>query len=180
MHRRLRPEEFGGRVHNRLTKLASYAIPEELLRSQVLQRTRDANGSYLLPQAFPEGSPLHPSYPAGHAAIAGACTTILKAFFNESFILPEPVQASADGLMLIPYTGPALTLGGELNKLASNVSLGRDTAGLHYRSDGIEGMRFGETVALNLMRDLTTTLPEEFDGFSLTTFDGRPVRIGFN
>src|SRR5262249_446464 len=33
-----------------------------------------------------------------------------------------------------PYTGAALTVGGELNKLASNIALGRDAAGVHYRS----------------------------------------------
>lgn len=41
-------------------------------------------GTYFLPMAFPEGSPTHPSYGSGHATVAGACTTILKAFFDES------------------------------------------------------------------------------------------------
>lgn len=36
----------------------------------------------LLPMAFPEGSPMHPSYGAGHATVAGACVTVLKAFFR--------------------------------------------------------------------------------------------------
>jgi hypothetical protein len=36
----------------------------------------------LLPMAFQEGSPMHPSYGAGHATVAGACVTILKAFFD--------------------------------------------------------------------------------------------------
>lgn len=31
--------------------------------------------SYLLPMAFPEGSPMHPSYGAGHGTVAGACTS---------------------------------------------------------------------------------------------------------
>ena len=38
----------------------------------------DKHGTYLLPLAFPEGSPIHPSYGAGHATVAGACVTILK------------------------------------------------------------------------------------------------------
>jgi hypothetical protein len=42
------------------------------------------NGSYLMPMAFPEGCSQHPSYGAGHATVAGACTTILKAFFDET------------------------------------------------------------------------------------------------
>jgi len=61
---------------------------------------------------------------------------MLKAFFNESFVIPNPVEASSDGFSLTAYTGPSLTVGGELNKLAANVSIGRDIAGVHWRSDG--------------------------------------------
>jgi len=42
----------------------------------------DENHNALLPMAFPEGSPMHPAYGAGHATVAGACVTILKAFFE--------------------------------------------------------------------------------------------------
>jgi hypothetical protein len=38
--------------------------------------------NYLLPMAFPEGSPTHPAFGAGHATVAGACVTVLKAFFE--------------------------------------------------------------------------------------------------
>ena len=51
----------------------------------------------LLPMAFPEGSPTHPAYGAGHATVAGACTTILKAWFDESFVIPNPVVTDATG-----------------------------------------------------------------------------------
>jgi hypothetical protein len=44
-------------------------------------------------------------------------------------------------MSLVPYAGPALTVGNELNKLASNIALGRDAAGVHYRSDGVQGIR---------------------------------------
>ncbi|MEO1092971.1 MAG: hypothetical protein AAFX81_20315 [Pseudomonadota bacterium] len=40
------------------------------------------HSSWLLPMAFPEGSPMHPAYGAGHATVAGACVTVLKAFFE--------------------------------------------------------------------------------------------------
>jgi hypothetical protein len=43
---------------------------------------------------------------------------------------------------------PSSTVGGELNKLAANVALGRDTAGVHWRSDGVEGLNLGEGVAV--------------------------------
>ena len=46
-----------------------------------------ANNSYFLSQAFPEGSPTHPAYPTGHGAVAGACITVLKFFFDGMSII---------------------------------------------------------------------------------------------
>lgn len=37
--------------------------------------------------AFQEGSPMHPSYGAGHATVAGACVTILRPFFDTGAVL---------------------------------------------------------------------------------------------
>jgi hypothetical protein len=51
---------------------------------------------------------------------------------------------SDDGLSLRPWTGGPLTVGGELNKLAFNMAFGRDTAGVHFRKDEIEGITLGE------------------------------------
>jgi PAP2 superfamily len=177
VHRRLRPEEFAGRVHHTITGAARYPIHADVLGAAALSIVFRTYGTYLLPMAYPEGCPLHPAYPAGHAAIAGACVTVLKAFFKESVVIPNPVEASPDGLALLPYRGPALTVGGELNKLASNIALGRDTAGVHWRSDGIEGIKLGETVALGILRDLRATYHEDFQGFSLTTFDGTMITM---
>jgi hypothetical protein len=39
-------------------------------------------------------------------------------------VIPSPVESSADGLSLTPHMGAALTLGGELNKLAANIAIG--------------------------------------------------------
>jgi len=131
VHRRLRPEAFAGRVHNQMIGAVQYPIHADVLDSAALDRVARTYGSYLLPMAYPEGCPTHPAYPAGHAAIAGACATVLKAFFSEAFVIPEPVVASSDGLSLIRYKGSTLTVGSELNKLASNIALGRDAAGVH-------------------------------------------------
>jgi hypothetical protein len=177
MHRRLRPEEFAGRVHQTLSGAVRYPIHTDVLNAVAPSTLFHTTGTYLLPMAYPEGCPLHPAYPAGHAAIAGACATVLKAFFQTSFVIPHPVEASADGLALLPYRGPDLTVGGELNKLASNIALGRDAAGVHWRSDGIEGIKLGEAVAIGILRDMRATYHEDFQGFSLTTFDGTTLTI---
>ncbi|MEM1181792.1 MAG: vanadium-dependent haloperoxidase, partial [Acidobacteriota bacterium] len=134
VHRRLRPEAFGGRVENQQSGAKDYGVHGDLMRSNAIERVLSANGTALLPVAFPEGSPTHPSYPAGHACMAGACATVLKACFNESYAIQAPVIATSDGLALDDWTGDDLTLGGEINKLANNISIGRDAAGVHYRS----------------------------------------------
>ncbi|MED4295983.1 vanadium-dependent haloperoxidase [Priestia megaterium] len=177
IHRRLRPEEFGGRVHNTKVGAVNYPINSELLNSQVISKVFDKYGTYLLPIAYAEGCPTHPAYPGGHASVVGAGVTMLKAFFDESFVIPNPIVASSDGLSLLPYSGAPLTIGGELNKLASNVTHGRDTAGLHWRSDGVEGLKLGEAVAIGILRDYKATFNENFNGFSLTKFDGTTITI---
>jgi hypothetical protein len=106
-----------------------------------------------LPQAYPEGAPLHPSFPAGHAQIAGACVTILKAFTDPDFIIPSPMLPTEDGLQVTPYED-GLTLEGELNKLAWNVAFGRSFAGIHYRSDNVAGLLLGERIALRLLAEV--------------------------
>jgi len=177
VHRRVRPEAFGGRIHNHLTGAAKYPIHSDVLNSAALKAVFSLTGSYFLPQAYPAGSPLHPSYPAAHAVTAGAGITVLKALFNESFVIPSPVVVSDDGLSLVPYAGAPLTVGGELNKLASNIALGRDAAGVHYRSDGVEGIKLGEAIAISILRDTATLFNEVFSGFSFTKYDGTPVTI---
>ena len=175
VHRRVRPEMFGGRIHNHVNSAASYPIHSDVLNSQALAEVFTKDGNYLLPQAFVEGSPTHPSYLAGHAGLAGACVTVLKAFFDESFVIPNPVVPSADGLSLVPFVGNPLTLGGELNKLGWNIAMGRDFAGIHYRSDQIESMRLGEEVAIRFLREEKSCFNESFTGFSLTKFDGTTI-----
>ncbi|MEM6558703.1 MAG: vanadium-dependent haloperoxidase [Myxococcota bacterium] len=176
IHRRLRPEVFGGRAHFNVTGQRSYEICDEFFASRALELAFETNGTGFLPMAFPEGSPTHPAYPAGHATVAGSCCTVLKALFNEDFVLPRPVVSNDDGTVLNAYNG-SLRAGDEINKLAANVSIGRDAAGVHYRSDGIDGLVVGEQQALTLLREASTLLNEDFDGFTLSLFDGSRVRI---
>lgn len=176
VHRNLRPEEFGGRLHLTMKGQANYPIHQELLNSGAAAQLFSRNGTWLLPLAFPEGSPTHPSYGAGHATVAGACVTILKAWFDESWVLPTPVEASADGLSLNPYTGGPLTVGGELDKIAANVAVGRNMAGVHWRADYTESIRLGEEIAISILREGKNCYNEPHS-FSVTRFDGTTVTV---
>jgi hypothetical protein len=178
VHRRLRPEAYGGLVHNYLAKGQKYPIHGDVVKSAATAQLQKQTGGFLLPMAFPEGCPLHPSYGAGHATVAGACVTLLKALFDESYVIPNPVVATADGSALTPYTGPdagQLTVGGELNKLAANIGVGRNIAGVHWRSDYVESLKLGEAVAISILKDQKLTYGETFDGFTFTKFDGATI-----
>ena len=180
VHRRLRPEEFGGRIHIQKTGQAEYPIHHDILKSHLFDEPEfKRRDSFLLPQAFPEGCPTHPAYTAGHATVAGAQATILKAFFDETFVLPNPVIPNKEGTKLEPYKGPdkdELTVGGELNKLASNVAFGRNWAGVHWRSDALDSVLLGEKVAIELLQQRKSTFPENFD-VVFTKFNGEKVEI---
>jgi hypothetical protein len=176
-HRRLRPECFAGRIEVQATGRRQYDIRDDILHCEALARTQSQYGSRLLPVAFAEGCPTHPSYPSAHACNAGACATILKAFFDLDYVLLHPVEAAADGSALEPWRGADLTLGNEIDKLASNIALGRDAAGVHYRSDSVRGLFVGEQQALWLLRDYSRTYNERFDGFVLRKFNGDKVKI---
>jgi hypothetical protein len=180
VHRALRPVAYGGLVHNTITGVASYPVHRDVLNSQAVSQVFTKHGSYLLPAAYPEGGPQHPSYAEGHGVIAGACVTALKAFFNEAFVIPKPMVASDDGQSLAPYTGSdagQITVGGELNKLANNVALGRDMAGVHWRSDAEQALLLGEKVTISILRDQRHTYNEPFSGFTFTRFNGNQITV---
>jgi hypothetical protein len=180
VHRALRPEAYGSLVHNTITGVATYPIHKDVLNSGAVAQVFTKHGSYLLPAAYPEGSPQHPSYAEGHGVIAGACVTALKAFFNEASVIAHPVVASDDGQSLVPYTGSdaaQITVGGELNKLANNVALGRDIAGVHWRSDAEQALLLGEKVAISILRDQRHTYNESFSGFTFTRFNGNQITV---
>lgn len=170
VHRRLRPEAYGGLAMNNPGILHS-----EFKNSNAVAAVNLLYGTKLLPMAYPEGSPTHPAYPAGHATISGACATILKAFFKEDALIPSPVQPNNTGSVLQAYPGN-LTVGGEINKLASNISIGRDWAGVHYRSDGTDGMLLGEEVGISILRDWKAAHPEQ-PAMTLKKFNGEVIEI---
>lgn len=188
VHRRLRPEAYAGLVHHHHYGNASYPVHRDILRSAVLDRVYAKNkkgggeATYLLPMAFVDGCPTHPAYGAGHATVAGACVTVLKAWFDEACVLKNKmrlVEPSADGRCLVNYRGADshyLTLGGELNKLAANIAIGRNMAGVHWRSDYTESVKLGERVAIGILEEQSLTYNEPHF-YTLTTFEGRRIRI---
>ncbi len=180
VHRRARPEVPGAIAH--LIKTGQGAdtdvtLSPDFLNSKALANMFRAHGSYLLPQAFPEGSPTHPSYPTGHGTVGGACITVLKFFFDGNFVIPNPMMPNNAGTALTPYTGSQLTVNNELNKLGHNITFGHGIhAGIHYRSDSDESLALGEAVALSILQDKAQTYNEKFT-VNITKFDGTTATI---
>jgi len=190
---RPRPEEYGGLVQANLTKSvpapqAAAALHPDVLNSAVLPLINSMYGSYLLPQAFPEGSPTHPCYPTGHGSVGGACITVIKFFFDGSHKI-RPLLAAAgrdvfeprsDGSVLNTYTGAdrdSLDINGELNKLAYNISFGHGIhSGIHFRSSSYWSILLGEQVALSILQDRAMSYNEPFS-ITVTKFDGTKATI---
>jgi hypothetical protein len=94
--------------------------------------------------------------------------------------MTDIVQASSDGLSLTPYTGSdrsSLTIGGEMDKVAANIAIGRNHAGVHWRSDYADSLLLGEAVAISILRDQKSTYNESFNGYTFTKFDGSRITV---
>ena len=170
-----------------------YSLLRDNMKTEIKNKNNSVSGNsnlYLLMQ-YPEGSPTHPSHPAGHAVVAGAAVTVLKSMFNchetdEVTKKVWPIQAihSLDGNNLVDYNeadSSTMTIIGEINKLASNVSLGRDFGAVHYRCDGDCGIVLGENFAISYLLDLAKELHESqngsFQGWLLEKFNGTRIKI---
>lgn len=157
------------------------------------QNRGDQDGTWLLPMGFPEGSPTHPAYPGGHSTFVAAAATVAKAYFADG-PFPNPKVPVDGGHQLADYRGEGLTIHGELNKLIANVTLFRDGAGMHWRTDGtasgpnagadrpgmgIEtgGNLLGEKLAISMLRDTRRTYRETVGTFSFYGICGNPIQF---
>ena len=185
----------------------------------------EEDNNALLPMAFPEGSPMHPAYGAGHATVAGACVTVLKAFFEmydvgdkrDTFSIYEIVdkEGGYDGSFPVHLFGAErsligtdddqftaayeatfsthpdklgttlspvvlgetlLSTQGELDKLAANISIGRNFAGVHFYTDYYESLRMGERIAVSMLQEQMATYREPVS-MRFTSFDGDRIMI---
>lgn len=203
-HCRLRPEVLAARIDKASEIKSAHPVVgndfselETAIQATVnAVQAHNASGTKLLPMAFQEGSPMHPSYGAGHATVAGACITILKAYFDTSAVLvnrggeikfanyqsgdlPVAYVPDSTGNALDEVSdGTYLTLEGELNKLAANISIGRNMAGVHFYCDYYDSLRMGEKIAIGILEEQALCYKEEPFVLSLPTFDGGVHRIG--
>lgn len=232
VHRRCRPEVMGGLIQMQRKgfngAVRKYGLPTDLPGvpdfkiqfDKTLAAVEAHNaalngglGTFFLPMAFSAGSPSHPAYGAGHATVAGACVTVLKAWFIEDVPLQsvfDDANARASGAKVGPSDPPggplkllqpgyrkhggglddfcdpqdyaggdagSITVGGELNKIASNVAMGRSMGGVHWRTDNTRSLRLGEAIAIEILRKRSMEYAERPLSFTFRSFDRQRVHI---
>ena len=166
--------------------------PDHNCLPEDVSETAFDNCNALLPMAFPEGSPMHPAYGAGHATVAGGCVTMLKAFFEmfedcDSGKERELCDKNGDPIVYVPNADGStlakdkkfkgkLTIQGELDKLAANISIGRNMAGVHYYSDYYDSLRMGERVAVGILLEQAPTYGDYMET-TFKSFDGDFITI---
>ncbi len=74
------------------------------------------------------GTPRHPAYPSGHSTYAGAASEMLTYFF------PDYKE--------------------EFDRLADNAGMARLWAGIHWRSDHVQGVKLGRNVARMIIEQM--------------------------
>lgn len=191
---RLRPEAMAQRIDYIQQGIFTGDVFDEIKANLVhgqgtLDEVFSRNNNYLLLMMYPEGSPTHPSCPAGHAVVSGACTTVMKAFLkthdsnNQPLPWPSDPKHSIDGNVLQTYdkSDNEITIIGEINKLASNMALGRNMGGVHYRADGDAGIVLGETFAIKYLQIKLKEYIGLYNGmissFKLEKFNGEFIEI---
>jgi hypothetical protein len=118
VHRRFRPEEAAGRIHNHMTGAADHPLHPKLTDSAALAALSSPPWHLPVSPGLPGGLPRRPRLPRCHGHHRRGWVSVLKTFFNEAWVIPNPVVPSDDGLSMQPWKGEPLTVGGELNKLA--------------------------------------------------------------
>jgi hypothetical protein len=170
-----RPEALGIEIERIYRNNSNeFLISPELLRNPVLKAIKSKNGNRLLSQAHYQGAPLHPSNHSEYAAIAGACITVLKFFFNTKCEI-DIYAPDSDGKKLV-NTGMKSTIEDELNKLACNIGISRMWAGVNYHKDIIRGLKLGEKIAINHLQCLLSKYPYDLN-ISFNRFNNKVVTL---
>lgn len=153
----IRPESYAIEVERVLRDTLrhnEYKIPIELLRNPVIQH----NGNGLLSQTSSYGAPFSPSGICENGAMAGVFITLIKIFFDTSCEI-NVYEPDTNGYLLIE-TDLITTVGTELEKLACNIASASKWSGINYHQDMTRGIRLGEKIAINYVKEIFKSLPD--------------------
>ncbi len=129
----------------------------------------DFHQNLMLPSVDRGADRFCPSLGAGQAVLAGTMVTLLKALFAPPNSEPND---EADG----EPKGAARGIGVELDRLAANMTSARTIAGGFYDAENREGLRYGQSLALTLLREQLES-DGQVAGLELRDFDGRRIAL---
>ena len=130
----------------------------------------------MLPMTLRDDLPLHPSDAQAQGTVAGACVTILKAVYAGPFSGPSGHSRAGTGGPTNNMMPRRPGLSADLDKLASNVVLGRLVTGGYFHFENLNALRKGERIAIALLSELVETREAQGD-LGFFSFDRKCVRI---
>lgn len=120
--------------------------------------------SLFLPLCPVDAIPPHPADLNGHALVAGALATVIKACFDTA------------PLRNVDRDQQARCLAHDVDRLCSDIALARCVAATHFPAENHQDLRIGEALALGLLRDALEEDNRDA-ALSLTGFDGQRLDI---
>ncbi|SMD04721.1 hypothetical protein [Primorskyibacter flagellatus] len=134
----------------------------------------------MLPHLSQGDATLRPLDAQSQGTVAGACLTILKAVYAGPLSTSSHRQRTGKGAAHMgssPHMLPRRPgLSGDLDKLASNMVLGRLVTGGYFHLENLAALRKGERIAMALLSELAESGRASGD-LGFISFDGKPVRI---
>lgn len=125
---RIRPEELAGRIEFGLPVGVQDDFDLTTFKNHpAVKYSKAKYGTYLLPQAYPEGSPAHPDYTQGHTALCIAGITTLKRFYDTGFVIDDLVLING-----IPTKQGKITVNEALDRVCLMIGMSRVMNGVHF------------------------------------------------
>ena len=139
---RIRPEELAAYFEQRRLWIDILDVEikafvdsnyEAFINNEAVIKSFNKYNTYLLPQAYIEGCPLHPDHPKGHFTFARAIVECLKSVFDNQSMPKLSVNELWDTII---QSEPVM-LYDELDSFADQIDLARSYAGVHFLQDEV-------------------------------------------
>ena len=152
VHRRIRPEEFGGSLRNKLVLGLQRPVHQQLLNSAALAAVHSRFGSALLPMAYPKDAPS--SGLSGRTCDLRWCVGnyaegVLQHERGDDVNRGAQRRRVGAAARTRPHHSPRATRLTSWHRMWRSVEC---IGGVHWRSDSVQGMLLGESCAIAVLR----------------------------
>lgn len=128
-YNRIRPEELAGRIEFGLPVGIQDSFDLTKFKNHPSVKYNKAKyGTYLLPQAYPEGSPAHPDYTQGHTALCIAGIETIKRFYDTGAMIDDVELVN----WLPTKNWKKISVNTALDQVCNLIGMGRVMNGVHF------------------------------------------------